>query len=442
MRRSFENHFEQTGPAVKPIDLRGILHYIPRFRDKIFVLAVDGAAVAHENFTNVLLDIAVLRSLNIQIVLVHGVSAQIETVARERGVTPSNLDGGGVTDAATLEIAIAASNRLTHKILEGLSINDLRGAATNGIIAHPKGILRGVDQGWTGKVERIDTELFRTLLERGIVPVVPPLGLDGEGQTYRVNSDHVAVELATHLNAIKLLFLTSRDGLIRNGELVRQLQVQKLDQALARATNEFSPESLSKAEHAAIACRSGVPRVHVINGLLDKVLLIEVFSNEGIGTLVYANEYQEIRPALKKDVRRILALTEESVAKDELIKRTRSDIEKNLKDYYILELDKNPIACVALHCYPDRKQGELAYLCVSPSHENQGVGRKLVRFAEEKARELGLEDLIVLSTQAYSFFQKKAGFIEGAVEDLPPSRRDQYHQNARQSRILKKSLGS
>src|SRR3990172_9019984 len=167
---------------MKPTDLRGILQYIPRFRDKTFVLSIDGAIVTDENFANLLLDIAVLRSLNIRVVLVHGASAQIKALAEQQRVTPSNLDGSGLTDAETLKLALTAANRLTHDILEGLSANDLRAACTNAIIAHPLGILQGVDHLFTGKVERVDVELLQTLLAQGVIPVIPPLCFDGDGK--------------------------------------------------------------------------------------------------------------------------------------------------------------------------------------------------------------------------------------------------------------------
>src|SRR2546423_15274897 len=159
---------------MKLTDLRGILQYIPQFREKTFILSVDGGIVTSENFANILLDVAVLRSLNIRVVLVHGASAQIKTLAQERKVKPSDLDGAGITDADTLQLALTAANRLTHEILEGLSANDLRAASANGVIAHPMGILQGVDHLFTGKVERVDTELFQTLLAQGMIPVVPP----------------------------------------------------------------------------------------------------------------------------------------------------------------------------------------------------------------------------------------------------------------------------
>lgn len=425
---------------MKPTDLRGILQYIPRFREKTFIISIDGGIVTDENFANILLDIAVLRSLSIRVVIVHGASAQIQSLAAEQGVKPSDIQGSGITDAETLKLALTAANRLTHEILEGLSTNDLRAVTTNGIVAHPLGILHGIDHLFTGKVERVDVDLFLSLLGQGIIPVVPPLGFDGDGKTYRVNSDHVAVALGEALKATKLIFITTADGLLQQGQLIRQMLASDLDVVLAQKRNEIIPEMLSKAIHAAAACRAGVPRVHIINGRVDEGLLAEVFSNEGIGTLIYANEYEQIRRAMKKDIRSLVLLTKNSVASEELVKRTRATLEKQVGDYYIFEIDKNPVACVALHVYPERNQGELAFLFVSPSHENQGIGRKLIQFVEAKARELGLGELITLSTQAFTYFQSKGGFMEGTPDDLPPGRREKYDQSGRNSKVLVKKL--
>jgi amino-acid N-acetyltransferase len=425
---------------VKLTDLRGILQYIPQFREKTFIIEVDGVIVTDENFANILLDVAVLRSLNIRVVLVHGAAAQIKALAEKQNIKPSNLDGSGITDAATLQIALDAANRLTHEILEGLSANDLRAASTNAIIAHPLGILQGVDHLFTGKVERVDTELLQTLLNQGIIPVVPPLGFDGDGKTYRVNSDSVAVAVADALKATKLIFITAQDGLRYNDQLIRQMIVAELQKLLQQNLAGFLPEILSKAQHAVTACAAGVQRVHIINGRVDEGLLAEVFSNEGIGTLIYANEYQQIRPAKKKDVRAIQMLTKKAVETDELVRRTRAVIEKSLADYFIFEIDKNPVACVALHVYPEQSKGELACLYVSPSHENQGIGRKLIQFVENKAREMGLSELLTLSTQAFTYFQSKGGFAEGSPDDLPPVRREKYEQSGRNSKVLVKKL--
>jgi amino-acid N-acetyltransferase len=425
---------------VKLTDLRGILHYVPQFREKTFIIAVDAAIVTDENFANILLDVAVLRSLNIRVVLVHGAAEQIKALAEKQKVQTSNLDGTGVTDAVTLQLSIDAANRLTHEILQGLSADDLRAACTNAIVAHPMGIIRGVDHLFTGKVERIHVDLLQTLLSQGIVPVVPPLGFDGDGKTYRVNSDSIALAVAEALKAAKLIFITTQEGLRHNDRIIQHMLVDDLQNLVQSGAGWFSSEMFSKARHAAAACAGGVQRVHIINGREDEGLLAEVFSNEGIGTLIYANEYEQIRPAKKKDIRAIQRLTKKAVEAEELVRRTHGDIEKNLADYYIFEIDKNPVACVALHIYPAEHAGELASLYVDPSHENQGIGRKLIHFVENKAREMGLSELILLSTQTFSYFQSKGGFAEGTPDDLPPARREKYDQSGRHSKVLLKQL--
>jgi amino-acid N-acetyltransferase len=425
---------------VKLIDLRGILQYVPQFREKTFVISVDGVIVADEHFGNLLMDIAVLRSLNVNIVLAHGASAQIQDLARQQGITPSDLDGAGITDSNTLKLALTAANRLTHEILEGLSTYDLRAASTNAIIAHPMGIIHGVDHQLTGKVEKVDVEFLQILLANDIIPVIPPLGVDGEGNTYRVNSDHIAVAVAEALKAIKLIFVTNVDGLYYQGKLIRQMIVGELEEIIQTNKNGINPECISKAIYSVQAAKAGIPRIHIINGRLEEGLLAEVFSNEGVGTLIYANEYQQIRKALKKDIRQIIRLLKPHMESEELARRTRAMIEKQINDYYLFEIDNNPVACVALHVYPEQNVGELASLCVSKEHENQGIGRKLIKFVEDKAREMNLDKLIALSTQAFTYFQTKAGFIEGTPNDLPPARREKYESSCRKSKILIKYL--
>lgn len=426
---------------MKLTDLRGILQYVPQFRDRTFVLAVDAGIVSDESFATLLLDVALLRSLNIRVVLVHGAAEQIQALAHAQGVQASDVEGTGVTDAATLELAITAANRLTHEILEGLSANDLRAACPNVITSHPVGIIQGVDHLFTGRVERVDIDFLQALLGQGVVPILPPLGFDGDGKTYRVNSDDVAVAVATQLKAVKLIFIATEEGLIHQGRPIRQMQVGDLTELIQRDRGGFAPEMLSRAQLAVRACNAGVPRVHVIDGRLEEGLLAEVFDNHGLGTLIHANEYESIRPATRKDVRAILTLTRQAVQSEELVRRTRATIERQIDDYFIFEIDGNPVACVALHVFPDQRTGELASLFVSPAHENQGIGRKLTQFVEARARTLGVRTLLALSTQAFTYFQSKAGFAEGTPDDLPPARRERYEQSGRRSKVLIKRLG-
>lgn len=420
---------------------REILRYVPRFRDRVFVIAVDGAVVEDDNFPNLLLDIALLRSLNIRVALVHGAAHQIRRFAEMMQVTPSDVDGTGITDYRTLQVAITAANRVSHEILEGLSANDLRGACPNAIVAHPAGILGGVDHLFTGKVERVDIGLLQTLMEHDIIPVVPPIGIDGTGHSFRLNSDAVAVELAKALRAVKLVYLNTEGGVRGPRGVVRQMTVQEAEAFLKRHKPDLSPESVTKLTHAVRAGKEGIERVHIIDGREQEGLLGEVFSNEGIGTLIYANEYQAIRQAQKKDVRAVYTLIQQGVQNDELVKRTRAELEKIISDYYVFEVDRNPVACCALHVYPEQNMAELASVFVDSRYENQGIGGRLIQYAENVARARGIARLFALSTQAVNYFVQKGGFQLGTPDDLPPARREKYDQSGRMSRVLIKNLG-
>ncbi len=419
---------------------REILRYVPRFRDRVFVIAVDGAVVEDDNFPNLLLDIALLRSLSIRVALVHGAAHQIKRYAELIQIVPSDLDGTGITNRETLNVAITAANRVSHEILEGLTANDLRAACPNAVVAHPAGILGGVDHLFTGKVERVDTALLQTLLEHDIVPVIPPIGIDGAGASYRLNSDAVAVEIAKSLRAVKLVYLNTDGGVRDANGVIRQLTVQEGEALVKKHRAERPTETLTKLAHAVRAAKEGVERIHIIDGREQEGLLGEVFSNEGIGTLIHANEYQAIRPAQKKDVRAVHALIQDGVENDELVKRTRAELEKIIGDYFVFEVDRNAVACAALHVYPEQNMAELASVFVDERYENQGIGAKLIRYAEDEARRRGIAKVFCLSTQAIGYFVQK-GYTHGTPDDLPPARREKYEQNKRKSQVLVKALG-
>ncbi|MFZ5807559.1 MAG: amino-acid N-acetyltransferase [Verrucomicrobiota bacterium] len=426
---------------MKASDLRGILTYIPQFRERIFVINVDSIILADENAANLFLDISVLRSLNIRVVLVCGVSVQVKKLGEDLKISPSNLDGIGATDEKTLYLSKLAAGMNVQALLQGLSDNDLRGAASNAIVAHPFGIISGQDQLLTGKVERVDAAFLEELLRNGVIPVIAPLGFDGDGKTFRVNSDNAALAVAEALRASKLIFLTDTHGIDNGGKLSTQLSISEAEDYLKKNKGVLSADVASKLEHGVKACKNGVSRAHILNGLADGALIEEIFSNEGVGTMIYANEYTAIRKAMKKDVRAILTLIQDSVASEELIQRTRADVLKELNDFYVFEIDGNIVGCVAIPVLQNEpKVAEMGCLFVSSGHENQGIGKKLMLFAENRAKEMGVKKLLALSTQAFSYLQKKGGFREGAMDVLPPPRRQKYDQSGRNSKILFKEL--
>jgi amino-acid N-acetyltransferase len=427
--------------TIKPTDLRGILKYVPRFQGQIFVIAIDGAIVADENFGNLLVDIAVLRSLGIKVVLVHGIGHQLQELAVLRGVAISNADGTGVTDAATLDLAVRASSRVSHLILEGLTQNSLKAVITNAVRAVPVGIIRGIDQQFSGKVDRIDKELIGELINQQVVPLVSPLAFGPDGRSLRVNSDLLAAELAEALRATKIIYLLPQAGIEIDGEVRREIAVDALRTLLQDHPERIAESSLSKAVHAVKAIETGTQRVHIVDGRVFDGLLNEVFSSEGVGSLVYGNDYQQIRKATKRDVRLIYNLTRNAVRREELIHRTQQAIEKNLDQFFVFEIDENIIACVTLYFYPERQElAEIGSLYVVPFYHNRGIGQKMVEYACLQAKERGAKTVIALSTQSFAFFTNVCGFEETTKDILPETRLKQYDESGRNAKILVKPL--
>lgn len=418
-------------------DLRGILQYVPQFRGKTFVIAVDGAVVASENFANVLLDIAVLHSLNVKVALVHGASHQIGELARRRAVAASNTDGSGVTDAATLDLSIDAITRLTHSILQNLQSVDLRAATANALHAHPAGVVRGVDQQFSGRVTRVDVDSLHTMLAQGIIPVVAPLAAGPGVGNLRLHSDAVAMEVAVALKAEKLVFLSAADvPFLSPGQAHLAVGVDDVEKFLAKVSEPWT----SRLRCARDACKSGVARTHMIHGMNNEALLAELFSNEGVGLMVYADDYLTIRPIESWDIPEILSMIHDSVEEDALVQRRREDIEACRGDYRVIEVDENVVGTAALHVYPDSATGEIACLFVKRTHENQGYARKLVRHLEDEARKRGVRRMVALSTQAKDFFEEKCGYTRGTPDDLPVERAEKLAASGRGSFVLVRTL--
>ena len=427
--------------TIKPTDLRGILQYVPRFQGQIFVIAIDGSIVADENFGNLLVDIAVLRSLGIKIVLVHGIGHQLKELSALRAIPISNSDGTGITDPATLDLAIRASSRVSHIILEGLTGSSLKAVITNSVRAVPVGILKGVDQQLTGRVDRIDKELITALIERQVVPLISPLAFGPDGKSLRVNSDLLAAEMAEALHATKIIYLAPNQCLEIDGGVTHEISVDALRALVTEHPEKLGESSRSKAIYAIKAIETGTPRVHIVDGRVFDGLLNEIFSNEGVGSLVYGNDYQQIRKASRRDARLLYNLTRNAVKREELIHRTQQAIEKNIDQFFLFEVDEAIIACVTLMFFPAQPEtAELGSLYVMPFYHNRGIGKKMVEYACLQAKDRGVKKVIALSTQNFGFFSNVCGFEESSKEILPEARLKLYEDNGRNARVLVKNI--
>jgi amino-acid N-acetyltransferase len=426
--------------SIKPTDLRGILKYVPMFRDHVFVIALDGSLVAHENFQNVLLDIAVLRSLNIKIVLVHGVGQQLEALAAERTIAITNAHGEGATDAPTLQLASEAAALVSLQIMQGLTRNGLRCVLSNGVRSKAVGIVKGADQLCSGKVDKLDLTLFNNLLNANTIPIVTPIAFNREGESLRINSDLLAAELAAQLDASKLIYMTSHPGIEVDNQPLTNLPVAELQTLLHRQPHCIADRLLSKAQHAVQAIQAGTPRAHILDGRLFGALLNEIFDKVGIGTMVYSNDYQSIRRAVKADAYSIYNITRNGVRSETLRDRSQASIEGDIQNFLVYEIDGSIVGCVHLQSYEDCAVIEIGSVYVQAFYQNKGVGRRMIEYAQTDASDRGARRVIALTTQATAFFTKLCGFHEGHADDLPPARRADYLKNGRNSKVLYKDL--
>lgn len=410
------------------------------FRDQVFVIAVDGSLVAHEQFENVLLDIAVLRSLNIKIVLVHGAGQQLRTLAELRNITITNPHGEGPTDVDTLELATEASAKVTLTIMQGLSRNRLRCATCNGVRSTEVGVVKGIDQLKSGKVDKLDITLFNQLLDSNTIPVATPIAFNRDGASLRLNSDHLAAELASKLNASKLIYMTTQDSLTVDDVPLTNLPVVELEGLLDNQSNKFPERLLSKFQHSVKAIQAGTPRAHILDGRLFGALLNEIFDKVGIGTMVYSNDYQSIRPAIKEDAYALYNITRNGVRSATLRDRSQASIEADINDFLVYEIDGSIVACINLHSYENGTVLEVGSVYVLPFYQNRGVGRKMVEYACAEAKRRKAKRVIALTTQSTNFFVKVCNFVEGTTDDLPIERREEYTANGRNSKILFQDL--
>lgn len=419
-----------------PADLRGILKYVPLWRNHTFVIALDGSVIEEETINNLMLQIAVLSNLGIRLLIVYGIGSQVKRLSKEKRIRISDAQGYGPTDHATLELAITAANQVGHRIERGLTQQRLKCVRVNAVRATDKGIIKGVNQLFTGKVEKVDADLLGQLMEQELIPVVGPIAFTRDGSERRINSDSLASELAVALKASKLIYLLPYPGLTYNGQLRLNADVAEVKQLL-ESNNEMIDEQVrSKAAYAVKTIEGGIPRAHIIDCRIHDGLLKEIFSKVGIGSMIHSNPYSQIRPARKKDVGPIFALTKTAVKEESLRPRTRHSIETDIAEYHVYEIDESIIGCFRITGFARSRTVELGSVFVHPAYQGRRIGKAMVEFAVEKAKQDGKRRIVALSTQTAPFFRDTCGFQQGTSAILPKPMREGLQRSGRNSEIF------
>jgi len=425
--------------------------YINAHRGRVFVIQFGGEAVTDERFTSFIHDIALLESLGIRLVLVFGVRPQVETRLAERGLSMHYEGGVRVTDRAALAVVkeTAGAMRLEIEALlsTGLPNSPMAGAAIrvtsgNFVTARPIGVRGGVDFQHTGEVRRVDTEALRRHLESGDIVLLPPIGFSPSGEAFNLRAEEVATSIAVSLGAAKLLLVGEHAGPTgADGTLVREMTPGEAAALLGARRDEAAEPEDEVTRHldcAIHACRNGVQRAHLLERRVDGALLLELFTRDGVGTMISADPYDTTRRATVEDVAGLLELIEPLERDGVLVRRSREKLETEIRYFTVMERDGAIIGCAAGYPFPAARVMELACLAVAPEYREAGRGDALLEAVQKDARAAGAERLFVLTTRAEHWFIER-GFVRARIEDLPVERRALYNYQ-RNSKVLVKVL--
>jgi amino-acid N-acetyltransferase len=426
---------------------RGSSPYIHAHRGKTFVVYFGGEAVIDPRFPDLVHDIALLNSLGVRLVLVHGIRPQIDTRLEERGLEARYHLGLRVTDRAALECVKEAAGTVRVEIEALLSMGlanspmagaRIRVASGNFVTARPVGVRGGVDFQHTGEVRRIDADGIRAALARGDIVLLSAVGYSPTGEIFNLRSEEVATAAAIALKADKLLLLTEEECVSRSdGQLIRQLTTAEAGDFL-QDERTLAAEVVPHLRAAVKACEEGVERAHLLDRHADGVMLLELFTRDGVGTLVSRAPFETMRPARVQDVPGILELLRPLEQKGVLVPRSRERLESDIDDYVVLDRDGMIIGCAALHVFAGEGMGELACLVLHPDYRGGKRGERLLAHTEGKAAAAGLTRLFALTTQTAHWFRER-GFDPAGVADLPETRRASYNPQ-RNSKVLIKRL--
>ncbi len=421
--------------------------YIHAHRNRTFVVFFSGEAVSDETFAGCVHDFALLNSLGIRLVLVHGIRYQIEQRLTALGTQSVYQDGVRITDSVALQCVKEAAGtvrvELEALLSMGLYNSPMSGAAIqvtsgNFVTAKPLGVLDGIDFGYTGEVRRIDGTAILKKLEQSNVVIVSPIGYSPTGEIFNLCAEHVAAAVAIELNADKLLILCEDDPpQTDRGQLIRQLTTQEA-RKLLDTYGDISSNTQRYLNTAVRACESGIKRTHLIQRKIDGAILQELFTRDGIGTLVSSTQFEALRPGTLRDIGGILELIVPLEQKGILVKRSRELLEMEIKSFSIIERDGLIVGCAALKPFPDKASGELACVALHPDYQGESRGTRLMEHIEINAIAMGLKKIFVLTTQTTHWFREH-GFEPASASELPVDRQVLYNFQ-RNSKILVKTL--
>ncbi len=431
---AFVNWFRESSP------------YIHAHRHRTFVIYFGGEAILDAGLHQLIHDFALLNSLGIRLVLVHGIRPQIDHYLKKQHHASQFHQDLRITDKAALQAVKTAAGLVRVEIEALLSLGvanspmagaKIRVISGNFVTAQPLGVLDGVDFHFTGKIRKVDNMAIDEQLNLGHVVLISPVGYSPSGELFNLSAEQVATEIAIALQAEKLVLMTEQNcQSARTGQTIAQMTALEAQKFIEQEKLAISTKHALQS--AIQGCKAGVRRVHILHRKIDGALLIELFSRDGIGTLISSSDFETLRPAVLNDIPGILELITPLEQQGFLIARSEEHLEINIHDYLVIERDGLIIGCTALHKIPQSNVGLIACLAIHPEYRKGARGTQLLEKLFSKARQAALQQLFALSTQTMQWFIER-GFQESHFNELPASLQATYN-HLRNAKVLKINL--
>ena len=449
--RGDDNGGVRVAPSVA--ETRDVLSYLSHYRGRLFVLRIADDLLGAPLFPMLVKDIVLLQRMGIRIVLVpgarHAIDAALGAVSRGAAAgaaLPAGIGERRVTTEADMDTVVSASTRVANEILALLTESGARAAAGNWVRARTVGVVDGVDYQRTGRVERVDAALLTALLETDAIPIISNIGWNAVGKSYNISSLELAVAVAQALRAAKLFLVGTAAGVTalpgagedlatRADGFYSSIDYRAAERLLERHRDRFDADQAALVDAAVGACAAGVDRVHVVDGRRDGILIDEIFSAEGAGTMFYGDQYIHVVAAGATHVPEIMRLLQPQVDAGLLVPRSAGEVAERLDNYYVYQVDDTVQGCAALRLL-DGDTAEIESLVVSESYRGGGTGARLVSFLLGEASRRGARRVVALTTQSADFFMEQ-GFAETTPDILPGGR---AYDRSRNSRVLLTNL--
>ncbi|MBO4859875.1 MAG: amino-acid N-acetyltransferase [Treponema sp.] len=426
----------------KAENVRSVIRYLQKFKNALVVIYLDDKTIESPLFSSHIRDIAFLHQAGLKVVIIPGARSRIDEVLRTNNIIWTYHENIRIASAQAMPLIKMAAFDVSNTIMTSLAANSITAVIGNWVRARSKGIIDGFDYGTAGEIDRLDSESLQTVLDDGFIPIFPCIGWNTVGHPYNISSTCLAQQVAIALKADKLFYVMENGGLnakdfdltgdddidgtflfdggitISENGKIAALDLNQADNFIKQKKN------LDMLELAVNACRQGVTRVHFVDGNLDGVLLTEIFSDFGSGTMIYTNNYGKIRPMVQTDIPSVLAVMRPFIQSGKLLPRTQAELTTALADFIVYELDGGVHACAALHLYDDG-QAEIAAVAVDEAYNHMGIGPKMIETLIDRAKSANAKSIFIMTTQAIDWFEK-LGFTEDKIESLPEERRAKW----------------